>query len=154
MSVNVGDKVRLSGNSKWARMGEWTVIKVNQTTYKLEKDGVILNAGKGMISTVSDGESTRTMPRPEGLRVGAIIHYATRLGDYSLETPFVVIKDNYDMLNVVPVGGDDRRRYWKVLPHKCTVVWSRRCPGRVNSEGPRRVMRSTRQGPSLLVGNE
>lgn len=125
--IHVGDKVRVLGGGKWAAMGLWTVIKVNPSTFKLRHEsGTTLNAGHSLVELVSNTEDvppTNLPKRPAGLRVGALVRFKTRTpAEFNSETAFVVIKDAFQTLNVVPLGGDDRLRYWRAPWQSLEVV--------------------------------
>lgn len=121
--IRAGDTVRVTGDRKWAGR-DWTVVKVNPATYKLEDEtGMILNASHSLVYKPAPGE-TRLPPRPEGIRAGAVITYPRALGPFQPGTLFVIIKDKYTELHVVPLGGDDDKpsRYFRVGLAAVTVV--------------------------------
>lgn len=121
--IEVGTEVKVTGG-RWAHMGPWTVIKVNPTTYKLRNPGgQILNAAK-TLCTEAPAEGERPPQRPEGIRAGAIVTHNLDLGPYEAGTLLVVIKDNYNELHVVPLGGDPLKptRYWRISPLRVSVL--------------------------------
>ena len=118
--IEYGTKVTLTGSSKWARMGTWSVVKVNPAKYKLalvSDPSVILNAPKDMVREVTSDERTYAGPsRPEGLRLGSVVTMKRPPAGFDEFSLFVIIKDSIDVVNIVPLGGDDLHRYWKVAP--------------------------------------
>ncbi len=124
MTLAVGTKVRVTGTSKWARMGTWEIVKVNPAKYQLtlvSDPSVKLTAPHEMVEPAGDNAYAGPR-RPDGLRVGAIVKFDPPIKGFEPFDLFVVIKDEVDRVRVVLLGGDDRGRYWQLPPFRCTVV--------------------------------
>jgi len=122
----VNDTVSIAGTHARKYPGNWTVTKVNPRTYKLTQGSRVVNFDHALVkAALEEGESLASqilaVKRDPNLRAGALVRpHSTRL-----QMPpglYVVLKDNYDVVNVVQLGGNADRRYWRLHPSHVEVV--------------------------------
>lgn len=122
--LSVGTMVQVNTEGKWRKLGPWRIIKVNLTTYKMQNSaGVKLNAPHAMVHEIEGASAfSESDVRPSGLKAGVVVTVDIPLAEYDPGVLFVLTKNALDVAHIVPLGGDDGDRYWKVSPARLTIV--------------------------------